>query len=152
MATSLDPITHEYTLSCDPENAFAIYTTQIGRWWDPRYSANPDTFESVTLEPWVGGRVYASHADLRQHDWGEVTSWQPGRHVAHTFTLAQDPSEPSEVVALFEPGEDGTGCAFRFEHRGWNEVNAAAREKFGDWPVMLERFVTLVEARTEPLR
>jgi hypothetical protein len=148
MVTSVDPIVHEYALGCDAESAFVIYTTRIRDWWDPRYSANPETFESATIEPWVSGRVYASHEDLGQHDWGEVTLWQPGRRVVHTFTLAQDPSHPSEVAAKFEPGENGPGCIFRFEHGGWNETNAATREKFGDWPVMLDRFAALVEARS----
>ena len=148
MVTSLRPIVHEYGLRCDPQGAFAIYTTRIGDWWDRRYSANPETFESATIEPWVGGRIYASHTDLGQHDWGEVTGWQPGSRVVHSFTLAQDPSHPSEVAARFEPAEDGRGCSFRFEHGGWTEINVATREKFGDWPVMLDRFVALLEART----
>jgi hypothetical protein len=148
MMTDLEPIVHEYALRCEPKSAFVIYTTRIGDWWDPRYSANPETFESATIEPWVGGRIYASHADLGHHDWGEVTHWQPGRQVVHTFTLAQDPSHPSEVAAKFEPGEDGPGCVFRLEHGGWTTTNAATREKFGDWPVMLGRFAALIEART----
>ena len=55
MVTSLEPISHEYVLRSDPAHVFATYTTQIGRWWDPRYTANPATFESVTIEPWVSG-------------------------------------------------------------------------------------------------
>jgi hypothetical protein len=47
-----------------------------------------------------------------------------------------------------QPREDGPGCIFRFEHGGWNETNAATREKFGDWPVMLDRFAALVGTRT----
>jgi hypothetical protein len=145
MAMSLEPITHGYVLRSDPARAFATYTTQIGRWWDPRYTANPDTFESVTIEPWVGGRVYATHADLGQHNWGQVTIWEPGRRVAHTFTLAQDPDDQSEVAALFEPGEQGAGCSFRLEHGGWSRSNVTVRQKFGDWPVMLDRFIALAD-------
>ena len=44
----------------------------------------------MTIEPWVGGRVYATHSDLGQHDGGQVTVWEPGRCVAHTFMLTQD--------------------------------------------------------------
>jgi hypothetical protein len=46
MVTSLEPIIHGYVLGSDPARAFATYTIQIGRQWDPRYTANPDTFES----------------------------------------------------------------------------------------------------------
>jgi hypothetical protein len=62
----------------------------------------------------------------------------------HTFTLAQDPAHPSEVAVEFVPAEDG-GCMVRFAHGGWTEENLADRRKFGDWPVMLDRFAALAE-------
>ena len=65
----------------------------------------------------------------------------------HTFTLAQDPLEPSEVAVEFLPGES-PGCIVRFEHRGWTEDNAAARSKFGDWPVLLDRFAAVATAES----
>jgi hypothetical protein len=123
---ALEPIRHEYALRCSPEAAFATYTERIGEWWDARYTANADTFETVTIEPRLGGRVYATHSDLGEHEWGEVTAWEPGRRLVHSFTLAQDPAHPSR----------GRGRV-----RGWTEANAAAREKFGD--LMLGRFAAL---------
>lgn len=59
--------------------------------------------------------------------------------------LAQDSDHPSEVAVEFAPA-DGTGCAVRLAHGGWTEANAASREKFGDWPVILDRFEALAEA------
>lgn len=140
----LTPITLGRRLRCSARHAFAVYTGRIGEWWDPRYTANPDTLEHVTIEPRVGGRVYATHFDLGRHDWGEVTEWEPGRRLVHTFTLAQDPESPSVVAAVFE--EAGAGSIFRFAHGGWTETNAEHRRKFGDWPVMLGRFAALAEA------
>jgi hypothetical protein len=35
-----------------------------------------------------------------------------------------------------------------FEHGGWTEATAAVREKFGDWPVMLDRFAALATSTT----
>ena len=126
------PITHEYELGCSPERAFEVCTGRIGEWWDARYTANAETLESVTIEPRVGGRVYATHSDLGEHEWGGVTVWEPGRRLVHTFTLAQDPAHPSEVAVELEPGEDG-GSVVRFAHGGWTEANVADRQKFGDW-------------------
>jgi hypothetical protein len=31
-------------------------------------------------------------------------------------------------------------------HGGWTEASAAVREKFGDWPVLLDRFVELADS------
>jgi hypothetical protein len=141
---SLPPITHERSLRCDPERAFSTYTARIFEWWDPRYTANADTLEGVTIEPRVGGRVYATHSDMGEHEWGEVKVWEPGRRLVHSFTLAQDPQHPSEVAVEFV-GE-ARGCTVLFAHGGWTEAGAKDREKFGDWPIMLDRFTALADA------
>jgi Activator of Hsp90 ATPase homolog 1-like protein len=140
------PIVHEYRLRCSAEHAFAVYSVRIGEWWDPRYTANGDTLESVTIEPRVGGRVYAVHGDIGEDDLGEVTVWEPGRRLVHTFTLAQDPRHPSDVAVQFAAGEGGAGCTVRFAHGGWTQANAEVRKKFSDWPVMLDRLVALAES------
>jgi activator of Hsp90 ATPase-like protein len=143
-------ITHECSLRCSAEDAFSAYAGRIGEWWDPRYTANAQTLTAVTIEPRVGGRVYATHSDMGEHDWGEVTVWEPSRRLVHTFTLAQDPEQPSEVAAEFVSaegqGEASAGCTIRFAHGGWTNANAAARTKFGDWQIMLDRFVALADS------
>jgi hypothetical protein len=138
------PISHEYRLRASPEDAFTTYVGRIGEWWDPRYTANPETLEGVSIEPRVGGRVYASHTDLGEHEWGRVIAWEPGVHLAHTFSLAQDPAHPSEVSVGFSAEGDGT--VVLLSHGGWTEHNASARGKFSDWPVMLARFAALADS------
>lgn len=146
VAEDLTPIELEYVLRCDCERAFATYAGRIGEWWDPRYTANAETLETVTIEPQVGGRVVATHSDLGEHDWGEVTVWQPGRRLVHTFTLAHDSGHPSEVAVELAAVEADAGCAVRFAHGGWTEANATDRRKFGDWQVLLDRFAALAES------
>jgi hypothetical protein len=144
MSDETAPITHEYALACTAERAFTVYAGRIGEWWDPRYTANADTLRAVTIEPRVGGRVYATHDDIGEHEWGEVIVWEPGRRLVHTFTLAQDPQHPSEVAVELVPADGG--CTLRFAHGGWTLASAEARRKFGDWPVMLDRFAALAES------
>lgn len=140
---AIAPIRHERRLRCDAEHAFATYTGRIGEWWEPRNTANAETLQAITIDPHVGGRVYATHSDIGEHDWGEVTAWQPGHRLVHTFTLAQDPHHPSEVAVEFVAGD---GCTVHFAHRGWTGDNVAVRAKFGDWPGMLDRFVALADS------
>ena len=142
--SDLAPISFEYRLTCSPEHAFDAYTKRIGEWWDGRYTANADTFERVTIEPGVGGRVWEGHRGGAEYDWGTVTVWEPGRRLVHSFALAQDPANPSEVAVEF--AQDGDGTVVAFEHRGWTEANVADRRKFGDWPVLLDRFAALAQA------
>ena len=138
------PITQVYRLRCTAEHAFATYAGRIGEWWDPRYTANPETLLGVTIEPRVGGRVYATHSDVGEHDWGEVTVWEAGRRLVYTSALAQDAQHPSEITVEFAP--DGSGCKVEFAHGGWTEANVAVRAKFGDWRVLLDRFAALADA------
>ena len=140
---SLAPIQHERLLRCSAQHAFEVYTERIGEWWDPKYSANAETLRGVTIELRVGGRIFATHEDLGEHDWGEVRLWEPGRRLTHTFTLAQDPQEATEVSVEF--ADDESGCDLRFAHGGWTAANAAERGKFNDWPVLLEGFARLAE-------
>jgi uncharacterized protein YndB with AHSA1/START domain len=142
----LSPITFEYELACGADEAFATYTERIGDWWHPDYTANADTFDSVTIEPGVGGRIVERHSDGGEVGWGEVRAWEPGTRLVHTFALAQDPAHPSEVRAEFEPHGESR-CTLRFAQGGWNEANAENRKKFGDWPVLLGRFQDLCSAR-----
>jgi len=135
----IEPIVHERTLPCSAARAFATYTERIGEWWDARYTANAETLQGVTIEPRQGGRVYATHSDLGVHDWGQVSTWDPPEQLVHTFGLAQ--RHPSEVTVAFTDIEDG--CRLHFEHGGWNDANAADRSKFGDWPMLLDRFAAL---------
>ncbi len=139
-----DPIHHEVRVACDPDEAFAIYTRRIGEWWDRSYTANAETFQTVTIEPRVGGR-HATHSDLGDVEWGVVVVWDPGRRLEHTFTLAQDTNYPSHVAVDFV-AEAGDACAVRFAHGGWNDDNTMVREKFGNWPILLNGLAAL--ART----
>jgi len=41
--------------------------------------------------------------------------------------------------------EDG-GCVVRFAHGGWTDANVVERKKFGDWPILLDRFAALATA------
>jgi hypothetical protein len=146
MTAVSDPIAHEYALRCDAEHAFTTFTGRIAEWWDPRYTANAETLQRVTIEPRVGGRVFATHSDMGEHDWGEVTVWEPGRRLVHTFTLAQDPQYPSEVAVDFLSGGSEGHSTVRLSHGGWTEASAEAREKFGDWPVLLDRLAALTNS------
>lgn len=142
----IEPIRHEFTVPVSPGDAFDLFAG--GRWWDPAYTADPETFAGLTIGPGVGGAVVEHHRDGRSVTWGRVTVWEPGHRLAYTSTLAQSLDPPSEISVTFEPGEPGdsggtNGAAVSFEHGGWTETNIQERSKFGDWPVILERFEQL---------
>lgn len=140
----LRPITHAYELRCARELAFDVFTRRIGEWWPATYTMNPATLRAVTLEPRVGGRLFATHRDEGEHEWGRVRLWEPGHRLAVSWTLAQPPEHPSELTVSFVEREGG--CTVLLEHGGWSAANALSRSKFSDWPLILERFAALAGA------
>jgi hypothetical protein len=100
---TLSPIVLDYLLRVPCVRAFECYAGRIGEWWPAQYSRDAAGFAGVTIEPFVGGRVYASFRDGSTDDWSEVLAYEPGRLVRHTFTLAQSPDAPSELDVTFEP-------------------------------------------------
>ena len=145
---SIAPIVHVVDVEAPPTDVFTAFVHELGAWWDPRYSADPTTFEDAAIEPKVGGRVLATHSDGLEHEWGRVDTWDPPRRLGWSFTLAQDPSHPSLVEVEVIP-RDG-GSRLRLTHGGWTADNASYRSKYGDWPVLLERFTDHVARRLGP--
>jgi Activator of Hsp90 ATPase homolog 1-like protein len=139
----LSPISHRYELRCSPAYAFEIYTQRIGTWWDPVYTRDASTYVTLTIEPRVGGRVFATHAGSGDDEFGRVTRWEPGDTFAATSILAQSPEAPSLITVRFGPSTNG--CVVHFEHGGWTQANAEFRSKFTQWPVLLDRFAALAE-------
>lgn len=135
----LSPITHVGNLrGVTLEQAFEVYTSATTEWWPPAYTPNPATLTEVIVEPHVGGRLIMRHSDIGDYVWGSVLAWEPPRRLVHSFWLAQPEDVPSEVSIEFL--SDGGDTEYRFEHRGWNDRNAAYRDKFGDWPLILDGF------------
>ena len=146
------PIVLTYELDCEAEEAYAVLTGRIDDWWDPHYA--PEGLVRVEITPGVGGSVVHHLADGTTYPWGTVTAWEPPRHYAQTFTLAQDPEHPSLLEVDFEPtraaGRRHPGCRVRFAHGGWTAGNVADRARFSEWDVLLDRFAAVAEGRPVP--
>jgi hypothetical protein len=134
----MDPHRHVVALDVDAATAFEAFTERISEWWPEAYSPDPDAFDGVRIEPRVGGLVVMTDIHGDELVLGEVTAWDPGTTYAQTWTLAQDPDAPSSLTVRFADTDGGSEVVV--EHGGWHEGNVAYRDKFGDWPLILERF------------
>jgi catechol 2,3-dioxygenase-like lactoylglutathione lyase family enzyme len=141
------PIELSYQLDCTQEEAFDAFTGRISQWWHPAYA--PEGWRSTRIRGEVGAHVTMELQNLATFSWGTVTAWEPPRHYAQTFTLAQDPEHPSTLDAWFSPGDNG-GCQMRFAHGGWTAGNLAGRARFSEWGILLDRFAAVAEGRPVP--
>jgi uncharacterized protein YndB with AHSA1/START domain len=141
----LEPITVKRELPAKASDAFDVYTRRIGEWWPAGFTASGHSLTAVIFEPRVGGRLYECGDSGDEFRWGTVQVWEPGHRVVHSWLLAQDRENPSQVEVAFVEADDG--CRFELEHRGWTPENAVARSKFADaagWPVVLADFYRLL--------
>jgi uncharacterized protein YndB with AHSA1/START domain len=144
----------EVVVDATPEEAFAIFTDEIGLWWrqHTRYWNDPDRGLFVRIEPRVGGRfleVYDTDADTG-FEAGRVTAWEPGRRLGLTWTQVGWPSGVStDIEITFEPM--GSQTLVRLEQTGFERVGPEA-EQFragydAGWTEVLGWFAEQVKAR-----
>ena len=56
---------------------------------------------AVVLQAGVGGSIYERAADGTEHEWGEVTVWQPPERLAYLWYLGRDRAAATEVEIRF---------------------------------------------------
>ncbi len=119
----------EVRVEASPEEAFALFTDEIGLWWrrDTPYWNDRERGLSIRIEPGVGGRFIEVY-DLETGsgmEVGRVTAWEPGRRLALTWTQVGWPDGAStELEITFEPAPGG-GTTVRLEHYGFERVPGA---------------------------
>lgn len=144
-----EPIDAHVTVNRAPEDAFRVFTRDMGTWWPAdRYSMAHDRdedgvkVESLVFEEREGGRVYEVMSDGAEGTWGTVIAWEPPRRLVLAWKPNLRDAPSTEIEVLFTP-EDG-GTRVDLEHRGWERLGALAREAregYGvGWTTVLGRY------------
>ena len=143
-----EPLRMSFEVACPAEHAFRVWTSGIATWWPPDHTVSGRPAR-VVLEAGVGGRIFEQAADGAEHEWGQVTVWQPPARVAYLWYLGRDRADATEVeIRFLARGADATRV--EIEHRGWERLGADAgvwrdRNRAG-WQSLLPHFVTAVTA------
>jgi Activator of Hsp90 ATPase homolog 1-like protein len=117
-----EPLRFAVDVDCSVEHAFRVWTTGIGAWWPADHTVTGDPAAAVVLEPAVGGRIYERTPDGVEHEWGEVTVWDPPARLGYLWHLRADRSDATDVSIRFVPTEQGTRV--EIEHAGWERLGA----------------------------
>ncbi|MEP6650378.1 MAG: glyoxalase superfamily protein [Lapillicoccus sp.] len=136
------PIVLSLWVARPPDQAFEVFTARFGEWW-PRDAYSPGPLTDIRVEPRVGGSVTMLPESSDAFVLGEVLVWEPPRHYAQSFTLAQDPAYPSRLDVTFEEAPHVGGTRVRFAHGGWTPANVAGRARFSEWDLLLGRYAAL---------
>ena len=154
----IEPIHASVNVRRTPEEAFRIFTREMGSWWPLQaFSIAEDTeaevkAESVVFEEREGGRVYEVMSDGTEGTWATILAWDPPRRLVLAWKPNLTDNPPTELEVTFIA--DGDGTRVDLEHRGWERLGAMAEEArsgYGEnWNGVLALFVGAAEQdRTE---
>jgi uncharacterized protein YndB with AHSA1/START domain len=142
----IEPIRLAFEVNCPAEHAFEVWTDRIARWWPADHSVTGEPDLTVILEGRAGGRIFErTHAGV-EHEWGEVTVWEPPTRLGYTWHLRRDRADATEVEVRFLP--DGhSRTRVEIEHRGWERLGADAEtwrdRNYGGWSTLLPHYIEL---------
>jgi len=146
-----EPLRMSFDVACSPDHAFTVWTSDIGAWWPPGHTVTGRP-AAVVLQGGVGGRIYERAADGAEHEWGQVTVWQPPDRLGYLWYLGRDRDGATEVEIRFLARGPGA-TRVEIEHRGWERLGADAgpwRDRnHRNWQSLLGHFVAAAEKTAE---
>lgn len=141
----IEPLQLSFEVACSAEHAFATWTSRISDWWPHDHTVSGQAGLEVVLEPGVGGRVYERTLAGIEHDWGQVTAWEPPARVAYLWHLRRDRGHATDVeIRFIALADDRTRV--EIEHDGWDRLGDSAadwrdRNRHG-WQTVIPHYTT----------
>jgi uncharacterized protein YndB with AHSA1/START domain len=146
-------------VSAPIEHAFSVFVEQMETWWPPEHHIGAQPFQSIIIEPRVGGRWYERDAQGNDCSWGYVRAWEPPRRVTLSWHLGPDwkfnpdVARSSDVELRFTP--EGPGATLvELEHSGF-ERHGEGYQQLRDildapdaWARTLEEFAKAASGKT----
>jgi hypothetical protein len=104
---------------------------------------------TVVLEGRAGGRIFERTTEGVEHEWGEVTVWNPPSRLAYLWHLRRDRADATEVEVRFVDRGDAT-TRVEIVHRGWERLgtdDGSWRDRNeGGWATLLPHYRAAVTA------
>ena len=154
MSTATDTaVTTSVVVDVPQARAFAVFTDEIGTWWDPEHHLLPEGTElsGMVFEPRAGGHVIDVLSDGSECRWSRVLAYEPPERVVFSWDInlqweiETDLDRTSEVEVRFI-AEAPDRTRVELEHRnldrhgdGWEQMRAAVGSD-GGWPSGMNRY------------
>ena len=105
----IEPILRSITVRRSPDEAFRLFTAEMGSWWPLDTHGRADEYDGVKTERLVfeereGGRIYEVLSNGIEADWGVVTAWEPPSRVMIDLSM-------SRGVLSLEVSDNGRGLS-----------------------------------------
>lgn len=139
---TFEPIVVEFEVDAPVAHAFEVWTSHCGMWWPPSHSMSQSDDFDVVFEPRVGGRIYERGPDGSEHDWGEITVWDPPNRLEYLWHIFLDPEKATMVSVEFT--ETDSGSLVRLVNSGFEVFGEGAAERRdrvgGAWESITRRY------------
>ena len=137
------------TVARPPDVAFRVFTEALASWWPARtHSVGHERVDTIVLESHVGGRFYERLDDGTEHEWGEITTWDPPGRLGMTWHAGRGPETAQQLEIRFVAEDDGTRV--ELEQTGWevlgDEAEATRANYASGWTGVLEPYAEAVDA------
>jgi uncharacterized protein YndB with AHSA1/START domain len=146
----IEPLRLSFDVGCPAEHAFAVWTAGIGTWWPADHTVTGDDGSAIVLEAGVGGRIFERGTDGREHDWGQVTVWEPPARLCYLWHLRRDREDATEVEIRFV-AIGSAATRVEIEHRDWERLGAGGQDwrdrNRAGWESLLPHYVAALERR-----
>jgi hypothetical protein len=149
-AIKISPVHKAIVVQASPEEAFAVFTARIDRWWPKSHGIGAAPIRETIIEPFVGGRWYTKCEDGTDVVVGHVRVWQPGQRfvVGWEINAQWKPDSRVEFASEVEVRflAEGSGrTRVELDHRDFERMGAGDGETMrngvdGGWPAILELF------------
>lgn len=148
----IEPIRLSFDLRCAPEHAWEVWTARFGQWWPADHTVSVEKGLEIVLETRLGGRIFERTSDGQEHEWGEVTTWEPPARLAYLWHLRRDRADATEVEIRFV-GVAAGATRVHIEHRGWERLGAEGMtwrgRNFGGWSTLLPHYIAAAGGGSE---
>ena len=139
-------------VAATPAQAFEVFTTRVDRWWPKTHGIGTGLVRESVIEPFVGGRWYASYDNDLQVTTGHVLVWEPGSRLVVTWEIDDQwkpdarPQFTSEVEVRFIA--EGASTRVEVEHRNFERMGPGGEKMRNDvdggWPGLLQLYANEV--------
>ena len=147
--TTVQPVRRTVVVDRPVEEAFRVFTEEIGKWWaldvhSLSLGRTGAPAETAVMEGHVGGRLYERMSDGAEADWGRLHVWEPPHRVAFAWYVT---GTPTHVDVRFTAEGDGTRV--ELVHSGFDRLEDAERRRNGydeGWALGLARYAEAATA------
>ena len=145
---AIEPLAYSFEVSCSAGHAFRAWTERIGSWWPAGHTVSGEPDVTVVLESHLGGRLLERTRSGIEHEWGEITAWDPPTRLAYLWFIWRDRNDATDVEVSFTPlAPDLTRVDIL--HTAWERLGTEGPQwrdrNIGGWTGVLPHFAQFAE-------